>query len=102
MEEIQYVGLKELTDEEQDSLRKLCTEHYAKLQRIHAAQSFFVHVKVYEKAGARKKYALHLKVTLASNKIIESCKSHDWELHAALHKSFEEIEHQLQHKLHLS
>ena len=101
-ENSQFVGLKELSDDEQEVIRNLSLEQYGKFLRlVPNMEGMVVHIRVYEKESAKKKYAVHVRVNIPSKSILESCKSHDWELPASLHKSFEDIEHQMQHKFKL-
>ena len=58
-----------------------------------------VHIKTYQKEGAKKKYSVHIQVSYPGG-ILESCKSHDFELPRAVHKSFDDIRTQIKHKFH--
>jgi len=94
---LQFVGLNSLTIEEQDAVSTIATKEYEKAQRaLKNTLSMVVHIKCYEKEGGRKKYSLHIRA-IAPTKIIESCKSHDWDLIRALHKSFQDIHNQIAH-----
>ncbi|MBI4140387.1 hypothetical protein HY485_00975 [Candidatus Woesearchaeota archaeon] len=94
---LQFVGLNSLTIEEQDAVSTIATKEYEKAQRtLKNTLSMVVHIKCYEKEGGKKKYSLHIRA-IAPTRIIESCKSHDWDLVRALHKSFQDIHHQIAH-----
>lgn len=102
-EMIQFVGVSELAPEEQALVSKLSTEHYEKIKRmIPNLEQMVVHVKCYENdaQAKKKKYSLHVRVKVPSASIIESCKSHDFDLARALHKSFDDIRAQIEHKFH--
>lgn len=99
-EVIQFVGVNELSPEEQTLVSSLSTDHYNKIKReLHNITSLVVHVKTYEKEGHRKKFSLHVRC-IAPTRIFESCKSHDWDLARALHKAFEDIRREIGHALH--
>lgn len=99
-ETIQFVGVSELSAEEQSTVNSITTEYFEKIKReLHNLTNMTVHVKSYQKEGAKKKYSLHVKIA-APTKIFDSNKQDDWELAKALHMSFNSILHQIQHKLH--
>lgn len=99
-EVIQFVGVSELPAEEQATIQTLTTEYFEKIKRkLHNITNMTVHVKSYEKEGGRRKYSMHVKVT-APTQIFDSSNADDWELPRALHKSFADILHQIQHKMH--
>ncbi len=98
---IQFVGVNELSSEEQALVQKLTTEHYEKIKRdLNNNANMTVHVKCYEKDGNRKKYSMHVRVIGPTKQNFESCNADDWELPRALHKAFEDIQNQIHHKLH--
>ncbi|GEM_PF-1016152 len=95
---LQFVGVKDLTIEEQELINDLSTKEFEKVkQSLKNTISMIIHVKNHGKKGAKNKYALHIRV-IAPTGIIESCKSHDWDLARALRKSFEDIKNQIEHK----
>lgn len=98
---VQFVGLKSLSSEEQEVLYRLSLEYLDKVRRSVQGpiSTLVVHVKKYNSAGKRKKFSLHVRCIVASKEIFESCKSHDWDLPRALHKSFEDLRQQIAHKL---
>ncbi len=99
-EVIQFVGVKELEPSEQAIVNKLSSEYYDKLKRtINNIASLKVHVKVMSDEGKRKKYHMHTQL-LAPTKTYTSTKATDWDLARVLHKSFQDLEHQLSHHLH--
>ncbi len=102
-EMIQFVGVSELAPEEQALVNKLSTEQYEKIKRmIPNLEQMTVHIKQYENddQAKKKKYSLHVRIKIPSTSIIESCKSHDFDLARALHKSFDDIRVQIEHKFH--
>ena len=99
-EVIQFVGVSDLSAEEQATVNSITTEHFEKIKRdLQNITNMTVHVKCYQKEGGRKKYSMHVKVA-APTRIFDSSNADDWELPRALHKAFEDIRHQIQHRLH--
>ncbi len=99
-EVLQFVGLKKLTPDEQAIVHKLSTAYFEKVKR--AAKNLTnikVHLKCYQKEGGKKKYSVHVHVFLPSSAMIESCKSHDYELQKTIHAAFQDVQEQLKHKL---
>lgn len=99
---IQFIGVSELAPEEQFLVSKLSTEHFEKLQRmLKRIEQMVVHIKQYEKEGQRKKFSLHVRVKAPTQAVIESCKSHDFDLARALHKAFDDVRAQIEHRFHI-
>jgi hypothetical protein len=100
-EQIQFVGVNELAIEEQALVSKLSTEHYEKLSRkLKGVEQMTVHVKHYEKTGGKRKFSLHVRLKAPTRAIIESCAADDFDLARALHKAFEDIGAQIEHRFH--
>lgn len=101
-EVIQFIGVKELSPEEQAIVNTLSTEYYQKIKRsLKNLTSLAVHVKTYKKEGSKKKYSINIRA-IAPTKIIESKMAADWDLARTLHKAFKNIEHEIEHKLKVS
>ena len=99
-EVIQYVGVSDLSADEQTTVNTLSTEYYGKIKReLKDLANMTVHVKCYQKEGNRKKYSMHVKAWSPTHNF-DSSNNDDWELAAALHMAFNSILHQIQHKLH--
>ncbi|MEK6961309.1 MAG: hypothetical protein AABX47_09130 [Nanoarchaeota archaeon] len=97
---IQFIGVNKLDTEEQEAVMRLSEEYYEKIKRqIKNRMSLVVHVKTYQKEGGKAKYALHVRL-IAPTRVFESCKSHDWDLPRALHKSFKDLISEIKHTLH--
>lgn len=100
MEPIQIIGIKDLDDMEVDAVNRTANRYFAKIQReIKKIRSISIHIKSYDKEGRQRKYSVHVKL-IAPTKIFVSTKSNDWNLEIALHKSFKDLERQIQHRLH--
>lgn len=99
---IQFIGMKELSPEEQAIVNTLSTEYYQKIKRsLKNLTSLAIHIKMHKKGGAKKKYSIHIRA-IAPTAIIESKRAADWDLARTLHKSFKNIEHEIEHKLKVS
>lgn len=99
-ENIRYVGVKELKEEEKATIDKLSSEYYSKIKRtIRNITSLIVHVKEYKKNNSKEKHSIHVRL-ISPGKTIESCKAHDWDLAKALHKAFNDIITEIKHTFH--
>ncbi len=97
---IQFVGIKELEPVDQAVVNKLSTEYYDKLKRmINTTASLKVHVKVTKVESKKKKYNMHTQL-IAPSKTFTSTNAEDWDLARALHKTFQDLEHQVNHTYH--
>ncbi|MEM2916281.1 MAG: hypothetical protein QXT19_02910 [Candidatus Woesearchaeota archaeon] len=98
---IQFVGVNELDAEQQALVSKLSTESFEKFTRLlKNVEQMVVHIKSYEREGKKKKFSLHVRLKAPTTAVIESCKSHDFDLARALHKAFDDIRAQIEHKFH--
>ncbi len=97
---IQYVGVSDLTAEEQAIVNSIVTDEFSKIKRkINNITDITVHIKTYQKEGGKKKYSMHIKIA-APTHVFDSSNQDDWDLPTALHKAFESVEHQITHKFH--
>jgi ribosome-associated translation inhibitor RaiA len=96
---IQYIGVGDLQAGEREVLNQVVEGEIDKLKRKHPNDSIngTLQVKVYQKEGDRRKYSMHLKIQF-SKVLIDSSNHDDWDLPTALHKAFESVHNQLQHK----
>ena len=95
--DISYIGLKDLTDDEQKILRGVLDKEYPKIKRITPnIKNIMVHAKVYSRLKARK-YSVHLKVDTPE----EFFTSHatDWDLATVTHKVISKISKEINSKL---
>ena len=98
-EVIQFIGLNDISVEDQDTVKVLSGEYFDKIKRLaNDLTNVVVHVKFHQKEGGKKKYALNVKVIIPGN-IFESNNQDSWELPAAVHMSFDSILNQINHKL---
>lgn len=101
-EVIQFAGVRELEPSEQDTVQSLSTEYFEKIKReMHNVTNVIVHVTTGGKLDGkekRRRYTLHVRA-ISPGFVFESSKNDDYELPRAVHKSFEEILSQIQHRL---
>lgn len=96
---VQFIGVRDLEPQDQLAVTRLSEEYYPKIKRqLKNLMSLVVHVKKYEKGGSTK-FAIHARV-IAPTRIFESCKTHDFDLARALHKSFKDLLSEIRHRLH--
>lgn len=97
MDNIQIIGIENLDDFEKAIINKLVNEYYPKIQRsIKNIVSIVLHIMAESKGGKRKRFTVKLRV-IAPTRIFESS-AEEWDLVTALHKSFEEILHEIEHR----
>lgn len=96
---IQYIGVGDLQSGEREVLNQVVEGELDKIKRKMPKDTVngTLQVKVYQKEGDRKKYSMHLKLQF-SKFLIDSSNQDDWDLPTALHKAFESVHNQLQHK----
>lgn len=101
MELMQIVGIKDLDDMEIEVINRISNRYFEKVARgLKNLSGIIIHVKKYNKSGRHQKYSIHVKVS-AGKRVFVSTKAQDWYLNTCLHKSFEDILHQLEHEFHL-
>ena len=99
MEQIKIIGIKELNDNEVETVNRLAKEYYSKVQRaIKNITSIVMHVKTYNVTGKRKQYEINVKV-VAPTKTFDS-KAVEWDLTKALHMAFGKVERMIEHRFH--
>lgn len=86
----QIIGL---TDEDEfitDTVERMIEDTVQKLSGVYRPQSFFVHVKKYERGGSRRKYSV--RVRLRTNKGMFISKSSKWDLRDAIGEALDHLE----------
>ena len=103
MEPIQFIGLNELEDVDQDMVQTLTSEYYDKIQQeLKNVTSLVVHIKALEKGGHRNRYEITVRAE-APTRIFESNKGPEaasWDLASALHNAFKNLEREITHAFH--
>jgi ribosome-associated translation inhibitor RaiA len=99
MEPIQFIGLNALEDVDQQMVQTLTTEYYDKIQReLKNLTSLVIHIKTAAKEGHRHRYEVTVRA-IAPTRVFESS-SEDWDLATSLHKTFKDLEREIQHAFH--
>ena len=100
MEQIQVIGMKDLDDMEIDAINRIAKHYYPKIQReLRDDVSMIIHVKNYQKGGKYWNYSVHTRI-ISSKNFFASTKAHDKHINTALRMAFDDIIHQLHHRLH--
>jgi hypothetical protein len=110
-EKIQYVGLRDLDEQEREAIEEIATKYHDKIKRKTKNQtSLILHIKVHgahkdkchgeedEDYGKKKKFGVHLKV-LSPMHVFESEDS-DFDIRKAANLVFEHMLNQIEHKFH--
>ena len=96
MSKIQYIGLKEFSEQEQELIKSLAIEYADKLERHIREFTLVINLKRHNLAGKRIKFSFHTRLDAPS--FILTSKADDWDLARTLHKIFEKIENEIKHK----
>ncbi|MBW3011654.1 hypothetical protein KY311_00570 [Candidatus Woesearchaeota archaeon] len=95
---IQFVGLNDLKEDEQEIVKKLSSEYHDKIQRaMETPTSLVVTIKLHNTEGKRKKFSIKVK-TLAAKRTVETKHAADWDLERTLHKAFKNMERLVLHE----
>lgn len=101
-EVIQFTGVKELRESEQESVNKLSTEYYQKIKMLAKnLTSLSVHIKTIEKGGKKRQFDIKIKM-ISPTHMIEANNEKDqdnWDLSRSLHKTFNSILSEMEHKM---
>ena len=86
---IRFIGLKKLTDAQQASVNKISAKYYTKIARsLKKEVDIDIQIKLEDVEGKRERFKIRIRVDQPS----------DWDLNRTLHKAFEAILHELEHK----
>ena len=98
MEKIQFIGCDELEVKEMVTLTKLAKKYHSRAEKmLNNEIGLSVHLKLYRKKGAQKKYSVTCKI-MAPTKIYRASSS-GWKLNDCMHKAAQKIEHEIGHKV---
>ncbi len=95
MDDVQFIGLRQLDEDQQSEVRGLVGEYQKKILRKFKDATLAVHVKLYSKGG-RPKYAIHVKA-ISGKILFESSHGHDYDLAKSFHMAFNDILKQILH-----
>ncbi len=103
---IKYVGLGELSIDEQQTLKRIVEQESVKVTRAtRDPVDLMVKIKVHKNAGKRKRYTIHMKASTkngvfnAKTGETPSKNSGDWDLTTAAHKAIEKLAAETDHKM---
>lgn len=100
---IRFIGLANFDTEEDTAIKQITREYYEKILRALEKSSIVLELKkteLSETNNKRFRYDFHVRVESA-NKIIATAESFDWDIKRTLHRVFQKLEHELQHKYKL-
>ena len=95
--EYSFVGLKDFDKAEQEKIKLLTKESCVRLDRDMPTSTLILQIKKHAATGKRVNYSAHARVN-APSYLLEA-KADDWDLAIVLHKVFNKLIHQIQHKL---
>lgn len=101
---IQIQTKENLNEEEKETLDRLLNEYYEKIKReLKKDIVINLNLKIYEKGEkgerGKKKYSLNLKIV---NSVVFKSDSDDYDLARAIHKAFNKVMREIEHRLHVS
>ncbi|MEW6063162.1 MAG: HPF/RaiA family ribosome-associated protein [Nanoarchaeota archaeon] len=95
---IKYIGLKDLSELEQSSVKKTLEREYEKIHRlIKNITNITCHIKLYDIEGKAKKYSVHIRAE-APTKIF-TANTADWDLGTALHECINGVKKEIESHL---
>lgn len=94
---IRFIGLVNFNTLESETIKKLARQYYDKILRDIKNALLVLDAKKYDVEGKKCKYALHSRVESGST-VLLTTKAFDWDLRRTLHKLFQKLERELQHK----
>lgn len=97
---ISYVGLDGVEEDDKEAIMEITEKYFPKIQRlVKNMMELVVHIKKHNKEGHRIKWDTRVRLE-APGHVFDSTKASEWELEASLHKSFQDVESQIQHRYH--
>ena len=94
---IKYIGLKKLTDVQQASTIKISNKYYEKIARsIKKEVDISLQIKLEDVEGKRERFHIRIQVDQPSRLL--SSHAAEWDLNMALHKAYEAVLHEIEHK----
>ena len=95
---IQIIGIDKIGNEEEiNTINRISNEYHKKIQRaLNKETSKTLHVKTYSKGGKQKEWEINVKADAPTIGFkAEEC---DWELAKTLHKAFNDVLKQIEHR----
>lgn len=101
MENLKINGLEYLSEEEKIILDKIVKENYEKIKlKMKNNPSLILYIKEYNTEGKRKKYSLLLEIK--SSAPFFKAETSDWDFARTLHKLFNKVFGEIEHRFHVS
>lgn len=94
--EYSFVGLKDFDEAEQEKIKLLTKESCVRIDMDLPTSTLILQIKKHAAKGKRVNYSVHARVN-APSYLLEA-KADDWDLATVLHKVFDKVMHQIQHK----
>ncbi|MBS3071113.1 hypothetical protein J4407_02325 [Candidatus Pacearchaeota archaeon] len=99
---LQTIGFDLIDENDKKDFDKIFEEYSERIQKkLKNISSFTIHLKEYNKEGARKKFCVYIHI-LAPTRVAFKAEAFDWDFKRTLHKAFNKIEQEIEHKFHLS
>lgn len=102
MEQIKYIGMDKLSEQEMEIVMKFSEEHFVRLQRyISNLGGMAVHIKLHSDSGGkdrRKNYEVSLKAMAATK--IYTATAEGWVLDKVMKDVCKNLERELEHMFH--
>lgn len=101
MDQIQYVGLQDLEEVDQEMVKKLCAEYYDKVKRMLKNEvDVKVHIKSQANEGHRHRYEVSISANAPTMKFDASKHSQQaqWDLASVIHEGFKSLMKEIEHR----
>lgn len=96
MDKITYINLDKLDAVEIATVQRISSREFGKIGRDFADASLVVDIKRINKAGKRALYEITARIDAPSIKLY--AEHSDWELQRALHRTFDNLKMEVEHK----
>ncbi|HZX44054.1 MAG TPA: hypothetical protein VFF28_00045 [Candidatus Nanoarchaeia archaeon] len=97
MEQIILIDADKIPEDDKATIQKIASEYIPKIQRVFKDK---IMVKLHYKKHGERKYDLRVVINCPDKKL--EAQESDWNLRRTLHKVFENIEREMEHKFKLS
>ncbi len=96
MDEITYRNLDRLDAAEIAAVQRICPREFEKIKRNFSNASLVVDIKKINRDGKKAAYEVNARIDAPSTKL--HAKHSDWELQRALHRIFDNLKMEVEHK----
>ena len=93
--QVQFVGLRDLTQEEANLISTIVESYKLKFERDIPDFTLIVRIKKLRKLG-KQKFSIHTRLQNPTNILVSQAA--DWDFSRTIHKSMKKLENELQHK----